>query len=166
MLTQRRLAELVNYCAERGEFVAIKSRGNIKAGMVLGKPRVDGYVRIGIDGKDYFAHRLAFLWVHGFMPDVVDHINGDRSDNRIANLRAASVMTNNRNSAKKSYGKSRFRGVSARRGGKWRACIRIDGKKHLYLIECRSEIEAAYWYDMASIEHHGDRGRRNFLPLC
>ena len=55
---------------------------------MAGSVHSTGYVRIGIDGRKYTSHRLAWLYVHGVWPsDQIDHINRNRSDNRIANLR-------------------------------------------------------------------------------
>lgn len=164
MLTQQRLQQLVEYSPESGVFRARESRGNIAAGAVIGRKRSDGYVRLAIDGANYYAHRLALLYMTGSMPQMADHLDGDRSNNRYANLRPADITLNNRNAARKTGTASRFRGVS-RKGSRWRACIRIDGGKHLYLVETKNEVEAAYRYDMASLQFHGEAGRRNFLPF-
>ncbi len=70
-------------------------RAGLRAGSV---DKTAGYEQIGIDGKLYRSHRLAWLYVHGSWPaGQIDHINGVRDDNRMANLRDASSDTNNQN---------------------------------------------------------------------
>lgn len=94
---------------------------------------------------------------------VVDHINGDTLDNRKANLRVADHSCNMRNSV--GYGStSRYKGVHFYKG-RFAAKIYNLAKKQEYLGRYESEIEAAYAYDLASVEYYGDQGRRNFLPL-
>ena len=60
----------------------------------IANPSSDGYTRIGIKGRKYLAHRLAWFFVHGETPDTIDHINGEKSDNRIANLRNVTQAQN------------------------------------------------------------------------
>jgi hypothetical protein len=164
-ISQKRLHELVEYDPETGLFTATVSRGHVKAGTVLGGDNGDGYIKFSLDGNDYFAHRLAFLYVHGYLPDVVDHANGIRSDNRIANIRVADNSLNARNSSKKRYSLSRFKGASFdKRRKKWVAHIRAGGNL-IYLGRHNTDVEAAFAYDVASLEMHGEYGKRNFLPL-
>lgn len=121
------------------------------------------YVTANTDCEQLFLHRLILCAERG---QVVDHINGNRLDNRKSNLRFASHTENMRNRAKHRDGiLSRFKGVSRFKNGKWRALIR-DGSRQRYLGSFTNEVEAAYAYDMASLEIHRDFGRRNFLPLC
>lgn len=122
----------------------------------------------GTKVRTEFFHRLLM----GAAPDViVDHINNDTRDNRRCNLRIVTPSQNSRNQ-KKRDGRldkpcsSRFKGVHRAGARRWRSLIRIDGRrgqKHLGYFD--TELEAAYAYDMASLEHHGEFGRRNFLPL-
>ena len=56
-----------------------------------------GYIHTNVRGKTHYAHRLVFLWHHGFIPSVVDHIDGDKGNNRIENLRAATHTQNKYN---------------------------------------------------------------------
>ena len=93
-----------------------------------------------------------------------DHINGNSLDNRRENLRVVTPRQNNLNS-KKKYSKhgNRFRGISTRKYG-FPSQIRVNGKLQ-HLGTYKTDVEAAYAYDMASLEHHGEFGRRNFLPL-
>lgn len=165
ILSAERLRELLIYCPETGIFKAKTSRGCIRQGQVVGKARPDGYVGLALDGSPYYAHRLAFLYQHSYLPVIVDHINGERGDNRITNLRSADFFINAQNSRKEGVGNSssRFRGVSAA-GKKWAATIMANGK-YGHLGRYASEAHAAFVYDSASIELHGTSGRTNFLPL-
>ena len=104
--------------------------------VMIGKPAGSlnnyGYIKVTLKGKQYMAHRLAWLLHTGQWPrQVIDHINGNPSDNRICNLRDVSLADNctNRNSPVKA--KSGYRGVvwQGWSNNAWRACIGIDNKK-------------------------------------
>lgn len=126
-------------------------------------PHQSAYV-VATDGqKQVFLHRV----IVGAAPGtIIDHINGDRLDNRKSNLRQASHTENMRNRKKHADGRhSVFKGVSRFSNGKFRALIR-DGSKQIYLGSFETEVSAAFAYDVASLQIHGDFGRRNFLPLC
>ena len=163
MLTQSRLKELVSYDETTGKFFALVSRGNIKAGNELVGEK-EGYRQIHIDGKNYYAHRLAWLYVYGTMPSqMIDHIDGDKKNNKIENLRHVSDFENARNSAKKKGSASKYRGVCWSHGS-WVACIRVNGKLKT-IVRSKREEHAAMMYDIASLQYHGEFGRRNFYPF-
>lgn len=93
-----------------------------------------GYHRVRVNCNRYYAHRLAWLYVHGVWPsDEIDHIDGDKSNNRISNLRHATKAENRRNIPIRSNNTSGVKGVDfCRRTGKWRAFVSIEGKtRHL-----------------------------------
>ena len=92
VLTAERLRELLNYDPLTGVFSwRVNGRGRSGVGTVAGG---SNHKRIAIDKKEYFVHRLAWLYVHGCWPtEDIDHINGDPSDNRIANLREANSVS-------------------------------------------------------------------------
>ena len=155
-LTQERLKELLHYDPETGLFTWIKRPSNrVKVGDIAGKPGPIGYVRIGISGVVYFAHRLVFLYMDGDFPEEVDHINGVRDDNRWSNLRRATKAENRRNVGKKIVNTSGFKGVSfVERLGKYQARIWFHKTIHLGLYDTPEEAHAAYCE--AADRLHGD----------
>lgn len=131
ILTQDRLKELLSYDPETGVFTHKTYRGGrIKAGERAGALMNKGYVHIKVDGKKYLAHRLVWLYVSGQFPtDEVDHINGDRADNRLVNLRAVTKKQNCENRKQQINNKSGHRGVHWHKAsGKWQAMIRHQGE--------------------------------------
>lgn len=108
----------------------------------------------------YAAHRLAWVYVHGIIPsNMIDHINGDKDDNRIANLREATSSQNQRNTVKKSTNKSGYKGVCwHKRQKKWQVSIRYDGKPH-HIGYFDNVLDASNAYIIASNTFHGEFSR-------
>lgn len=129
------------------------------AGAVAGTINGHGYVQINISGRLHKAHRLAWLFVHGDCPALIDHINRDRTDNRICNLRQATKAQNAANSGATSRSKTGVKGVSwSDKENKWIAYIRVDGRSKR--IGAFTEISAAASaYRNYSILLHGDFAR-------
>lgn len=97
-LTKDRLMELLEFDSGAGVFVWLANRGSAKKGDVAGKKNANGYTQIKIDGKWYYAHRLAWLYKQGCFPiGQIDHINNIRSDNRLINLRLVNQKQNSEN---------------------------------------------------------------------
>ena len=123
MLTQEKLKELFDYDQETGLFTYKVSRGNKKAGSIAGSLTSDGYIRIQISGKMYLAHVLAFLYVKGYLPNMVDHKDRIRNNNAWSNLRESTDSQNQRN--KKLKSKSGYTNVCWEKNRqKWRVLIR------------------------------------------
>lgn len=133
VLSAERLRELFHYNPEVGVFIWRVDGGRwgrIKAGTIAGCTDGSGYRVIGVDGRLYRAHRLAWLYVHGQWPVYdIDHRNGDKSDNRLDNLRDATKFLNMQNlrRAKVSNKSSGLLGVS-KNGKNWMAHIVAHGK--------------------------------------
>jgi len=130
----KKLAERLDYNRDTGAFVwKIDVGCKIKAGTPAGHLNEDGYVQIQIDGKSYRAHRLAWLFEHGELPVMIDHINQDKSDNSISNLRSVSHSENMRNRKLSENNTSGVGGVTwCVRAKKWVARITVGGhRKHL-----------------------------------
>ena len=132
ILTQDRLKELLNYDPETGVFTWRVCRYCVQAGETAGYLNPNGYIYIKIDGKDYRLHRLVWLYVHGIIPkQQLDHINGNRSDNRLVNLRVVTNKQNCENRKQQANNTSGYRGVHWNASAnKWVARIRHHGKRH------------------------------------
>lgn len=143
------LSSILHYDPHTGHFTWIAPRRGCSVGQRAGSvDKQAGYEQIGIDGKLYRSHRLAWLYVHGVMPeDEVDHINGVRSDNRIANLRAVPGRLNNQNRRNPNRNNSRkLLGVyREKEGGRFFSAIMKD-RKSIYLgrFNTPEEAHAAY----------------------
>ena len=132
MITQKQLKEWIEYNPKTGDFKAIKnSRNNTRrAGDLCGSCNPRGYLEITVLSRGYFAHRLAFLYMTGSLPNGdVDHINHIKNDNRWANLRDVRHSSNQKNKPKHSNNKSGFTGVSwCKRSSKWYSSISVNSK--------------------------------------
>lgn len=128
MLTQEQLKLLLTYDPETGIFKWIKSKGVARSGREAGTIKLN-YIKIMIDRKGYFAHRLAWLYIYGKWPSKeIDHINRNGLDNRISNLREADASQNRQNRGMHKCNTSGYKGVSYHiRRKKWRAAIGVDG---------------------------------------
>jgi len=116
-------------------------------GKMAGSPSQKGYWQIYVHGKKYYAHRVVFLLVHGRWPEgQIDHINGDRSDNRIENLRECSVSENHENRGISNKNTSGFVGVSkCSDRNLWQAKINKNRKTyHLGRFDTPEEAHLAY----------------------
>ena len=156
-ITQIDLMQLLLYESENGVFTwKVNRGGKAKAGNLAGSPDGDGYIKIMVKGKFSLAHRLAWLYVYGKFPiNCIDHINGVRNDNRILNLREATLSENQQNRCHKNG----LTGTSwNKKIGKWRATIKKNGKQHSlgYFIN-QADAHAAYL--TAKSEIH------NFQPI-
>lgn len=117
----------------------------------------NGYRRVCFNGKRPLAHRLAWFLYYGEWPtDQIDHINGNKDDNRISNLRLASDFQNMWNRGKPQNNTSGFKGVSwHKQRQKWIALIGVNGVlKYLGYFEDLEKAAAAY--QTAAIKYHGE----------
>ncbi|OTA14101.1 hypothetical protein Xvie_04002 [Xenorhabdus vietnamensis] len=146
-LTQSRLRELLDYNPETGAFVWLSYRSQrARVGSIAGRINtLTGYIEIQIDGIRYKAHRLAWMYINGAMPEKqIDHISGIKTDNRISNLREATRSQNQQNIGLTKANKSGRKGVHYR-DGKWIAQAQINGKRYrLGRYHCIDEASNAY----------------------
>jgi hypothetical protein len=123
-MTQQELKELLHYNQDTGIFTWI-AKNKIAGGI-----NSQGYVAIKIKNKIYKAHRLAWLYVHGVWPSIVDHINRIKNDNKLSNLRLATQSENQFNSNLRKDNTSGIKGITWHKPAKkWLVQIRINKKK-------------------------------------
>lgn len=143
-----------SYCAETGRLHWRNPGPHGPAGKVAGRRNAQGYVTIKFGGGRYISHRLVWLYHHGEWPTpYTDHINCNRADDRIENLRVATPSQNARNRPRKPGGRH-ARGT-APCGNKWIARIAVDGKE-IFLGMFHTESEASEAYQAAIPKFHGD----------
>lgn len=145
-----RLRQLLQYDPDSGQFIRLTSHHSNRAwraGTSAGYLHPNGYVLISIDNTNYVAHRLARFYVTGEWPaGQVDHVDGNRANNRWANLRdvPASVNSQNRRRAAR-HNKTGFLGVCKHKDGRFQAGIEVNGQsKHLGLFDTAEEAHTAY----------------------
>ena len=157
MLTQAKLKEVLHYDPETGDFTWLKAVGSrAQVGDLAGCSSSHGYTRIIVCGKEYKAHRLAWLYTYGVFPEEqTDHINGVRNDNRIVNLRAVTNVENHRNRKKRCTNTSGVTGVSwFKPNNSWGAYINAEGERRFLglfkdlfsAIAARKSAEIKYNY--------------------
>ncbi len=127
-----------------------------------GTPDKDGYTKITINGKVYRAHHLVYMY-HGLAAEpMLDHINGDPSDNRIENLRPVNVMLNGANRAVNKNSSTGYRGVRKEPKGKYGAGIRSEGV-FTWLGTFDNPESAAKAYNEAALRAWGEYARLNII---
>jgi hypothetical protein len=132
MITQNYLKSILDYNPETGIFVwKVKFSKKINIGDVAGTKDSKGYIAIKVNKKTYASHRIAWLYIYGYIPEKqIDHINGNRVDNRICNLREATNQENQFNRQIQKNNTSGVKGVCwSNQQNKWVARIRANGKR-------------------------------------
>jgi hypothetical protein len=160
-LTLDQLKAELSYDPDTGVFTWLRhpeypAKWNTRyAGKPAGSVLPKGYRIISINDEIHYAHRLAWLWVHGEWPtDQIDHINRNKDDNRIANLRQADNGQNNTN--RPPVGRSGIKGVSwYEPSQKWRARISKD-RTEIYLGYFDTIEEAIKARNEAAVRYHGE----------
>jgi len=166
MPNRDRLMELLSYDPDTGIFTWNKKVGaRALAGAEAGGTYKDGYHYVAFDRTIYRAARLAWFYVYGSpVPDYIDHINRDRTDNRIANLREATNSQNCSNSVARKQSKSGIKGVTwAPDRKKWLAKICVNYKA-IKLGYFGTSEEAAAAYETAARAAFGEFARTKQEP--
>jgi hypothetical protein len=150
-LTAERLRELLYYNPDTGGFRWKTGRGGEKAGSEAGGLH-NGYIKIAINRCKYRAHRLAWLYTHGEWPSAdLDHVDRDKTNNRISNLRPATGTENNWNKSAQVNSVLGIKGVTYyRRRQKYQAQIGFGGAETLHLGYYDTPYQAAIAYRNAA----------------
>lgn len=156
-MTQDEVRELFDYDADSGEL--LWRAPHRYAGRVAGTPNDKGRLTVWVRAvgsyKQHYVHRLIWLWVYGVWPSQMDHINLNRTDNRLANLRECTPSQSGAN--RRGWAKSGYKGVR-KNGQKWAAYVRRDGaKRYLGTYPTPEEAHAAFLEAAVSI--HGEYAR-------
>jgi hypothetical protein len=156
------MVKVLSYDPETGLFTRITTYSNrAKEYGKVGYTSIRGYIVMNLFGEKHYAHRLAWLYVNKRWPNgEIDHINGNKSDNRLCNLREATSSQNMSNRGVQSNSKSGVKGVVLdEKSGKWQAYCRVNKRsKYLGIFDTKEAAAAAY--DEYAKIHHGDF----FLP--
>lgn len=144
-LTLERLHEAFSYEPDTGLFrwkiVVRKHGGRTQPGDIAGSPTGNGYLELGLDRETFHLHRLAWFYSYGVWPQRIDHINRDRGDNRLSNLREVTNKQNQENRGVRHDSSTGIKGVQPLPSGRWRASIKHNWKQ--IHIGCYSTIEEA-----------------------
>jgi len=125
---------------------------------------VKGYGTVKINNKNYKQHRIIFLYHHGYLPKALDHIDRNKLNNKIENLRPATKNGNNHNVGLSSHNTSGYKGVYFHKPRKkWRAMIKIN-RKQIAIGRFDTKEEAALAYNKGALKYHGKFAYQNKIP--
>lgn len=161
-VTQELVTKHFHYCPDSGVLIwKLPLSRAVKPGQIAGKTQSNGYRQVNFLGGWYLAHRLIWLYCHGHWPkEYLDHINMDKTDNRLVNLREASAAENNWN---RDYTGPRGKGLlgvskSGRPNKPWRSQIGMRGKK-ICLGNFETQEQAHQAYTTYVEQNRGEFGR-------
>lgn len=163
-LTQQQLHKIFYY-RDGKLYWKISPSNRIQAHNIAGYlHRSSGYYVVTIQNKQYRLHRMIFLYHYGYLPKFIDHIDNDKTNNDIDNLRECTHSQNMRNSSSSKNSSSIFKGVYWKQSiKKWSANIYYDNTQH-YLGYFINEIDAAKAYDKAAKAYGSTFAKLN-LPI-
>jgi hypothetical protein len=161
-ITQELLKTLFNY-KEGNLYWKIRKARCVQIGDIAGHKCKDGYYSVAIN-HPFLLHRIIFLWHYGYVPKFIDHIDKNRGNNKIENLRPATSYQNvwNRTSAKNSS--SKYLGVRLDRGKYWRVQIHINGKQ-THVGNFKTEDEAALAFNKVAVKNYGEFASLNIIKI-
>lgn len=156
LITADELRKLISYDPETGKMTwLVKVNSRVQVGGKVGSVDGKGYMRTKIRRIDYRLHRLAWLYVTGSFPcGEIDHINGNKTDNRIANLRVCNRSENTTNNPRQSHNSLGVKNVSRFWTGDFIASVCKNGKYHKKYF--KDIDDAKEWVKQKRRELHGD----------
>ena len=145
MITQIYIQSVFKY--DNGQLFWLGNRRGAPKNKPIGSVSGKGYLACMLDGKHYLVHRLIYLYVHGYMPKFIDHINGNKKDNSVENLRNVTRSGNQQN-MRIAYSSSQSNLLGAfysKKQKKWFSSICTNGKKsYLGSFDCPEKAHQAY----------------------
>jgi hypothetical protein len=158
-ITQQFLHELFEY-RDGHLFWKVDRRGNkLKGKQASRLKKSNGYCEVTINKKNHYAHRIIFMMFNGYWPEQIDHIDSNRSNNLISNLREANNAQNNRNTKLRATNTSGYKGVyMSKQSGRFIARITVN-YKGVHLGCFKTIEEASQAYKKAALELHGSFAR-------
>lgn len=135
----------------------IKRGSSCIPGNIAGNVGAWGYYQLNINRRKYRLHRIIFLWHNGYLPTEIDHIDGDKSNNRIENLRAATRSQNQCNMPSRKNSSSKYLGVNLKIN-RWRATV---SDKHIGYFD--TESQAALAYNREAVKLFGEFANLNII---
>ena len=152
-VNQETLKRHFKYDTETGILYRVKKDNTLR---VSGTVDCNGYIKVVFKKKEYLAHRLIWVYLHGKNPNQIDHINHNRTDNSLLNLREVTNKENHRNRTKQKNNTSGATGVQwNKKSKKWAACIHEDRSKRIHLgyfcefseaVNARKNAEVLYGF--------------------
>lgn len=146
-----RILQSFRYDEKTGRFFwarnVVGGNGGIqkRIGDNAGSCGANGYMALNIDGMKYLAHRVAWYLVYGFEPNCIDHINGNKLDNRIVNLRNVTKSQNGHNRSAQRNSSSGIRGIGwDRERNKWRVQLKVGEKRFIRRFDTLDEAKLAH----------------------
>jgi len=114
-------------------FWKVRTTNRVTVGSEVGSLQTGGYLAAKLHGKRYPIHKIVYALHYGHVPDFVDHIDGNRQNNKIENLRECTKSQNNTNTSIRSHNTSGYKNVSwHKQTQKWRVIVRANGKPHSF----------------------------------
>lgn len=160
MITQAKAKDMFEYRDGWLYWKVPRSRG-VKAGDRVGAITKRGYAQTAINGKSTSVHRLVFLLHHGYLPKQIDHIDGDKANNRIENLRDVTTAQNNSNRGTPINNTSGVKGVCWHKSNKkWVVSLSINKTRRYFGAFDDMEL-AELVANEARSKYHGEYARHN-----
>jgi len=141
----------------------VDKSGTARKGDRVGdKSTLSRYMAVSIESSPHLVHRIIFYIYHGYMPEYIDHIDQDKRNNKIENLRPCSKSLNGHNQGVSKANKTGYKGVFRRSSGRYLAYITKNGKR-IYLGHHDTAEEAAHAYNLKAKSLYGSNAVVNRL---
>jgi hypothetical protein len=156
MITREELKRLLHYDLNTGIFTwRVNRGGGVKAGDIAGGLNSKGYIQMHVMNKLYRAHRLAFLYMLGYIPEEIDHDDKVRSNNKWINLNRSNPLHNAQNQSVHKHNTSDVTGVCySNNGCAWIATITVNYKT-IYLGSSKDKAKAVEIRRLGELKYRG-----------